>query len=353
MGSAHSSRIAYVDTGALSHEGGAGVATNGNLLFAVGGHGLVVFDISNPEDPKKLGSVIETGVIRASKTHTKDYHEVARLAAECVLVGDVLFVAGNKGLASFDVSNPAAPEHKSTLNTGAISHSSDAALAVLGNLLYVAGGDGLAVINISDPTELKRVGDVIDTKALSMSGGAAITITESIMYVAGGKGLAVFNIENPQAPTKVGETIDTGALSDSQAGATLGLLGSVMYVLGGKGLAVFDLSDPLKPQRIGDVINTDTISWDGDVAMEFVGCKDVQQRDTLVIAGGKGLRVFSIADPKQPQAIGEVINTGALASSGGAQLVTHGPHMYVIGGKGLAVLDPTKAGIVEAAENCA
>merc|ERR1712150_330594 len=172
---------------------------------------------------------------------------------------------------------------------------------------------------------VKRVGDVIDTKALSVDGGTAIALAEDggacampVMYVAGGKGLAIFDISTPEAPKKIGETIDTGALSHSEAGATIGLLGSVMYVVGGYGVSVFDISNPLEPQRIGGVIETGAIGYAGDVALAFVGCDDVEQRDTMVIAGGKGLRVFSIANPQQPEAIGEVIETGALSCDGGA-----------------------------------
>mmetsp|Transcript_118717 Transcript_118717/g.296012 ORF Transcript_118717/g.296012 Transcript_118717/m.296012 type:complete len:362 (-) Transcript_118717:82-1167(-) len=356
MGSAHASCIARVDTGALSHEGGAGVALNGDLMYIAGGHGLAVFDLSDPALPKRLGSVIDTGVIRANKTHTQHHHESARLAAELVLVDNELFVAGNKGLAVFDVSDAAAPKPVATLDTGALSHEGDSALAVCGKLLYVAGGKGLAVIDISDPTSLKPACDVIDTKALSYDGGAAIALASEadcavpVMYVAGGKGLAVFDISTPEAPKKIGDTIDTGALSSSQAGATIGLLGNVMHVVGGKGVSVFDISNPLEPQRLGGVIDTGAIGWAGDVALAYVGCEDVERRDTMLIAGGKGLRVFSIADPQKPEAIGEVIDTGALASDGGAQLVAHGPYVYVIGGKGLVVLDPVKADIDVAAQ---
>jgi len=335
----------------MSHEGGAGVWVSGNLMYIAGGHGLGVFDLSDPELPKRIGDIQSTGVIRSDKAHSQHHHESARLAAELALVGSALFCAGNKGLAVFDVSDPASPQKLTTFDTGALSHSGDSALAVVGNLLYVAGGNGLAVIDISDPASLKRVGDVIDTKTLTHDGGSSIKLTDQtncampIMYVAGGKGLSVFDISTPEAPNKIGETIDTGALSCAQAGAEIGLLGSVMYVLGGKGLSVFDISNPLEPQRVGDVIDTGAIGYAGDVALAFVGCEDAEQRDTMLVAGGKGLRLFSIADPQKPEAIGEVIKTGALASDGGAQLVPHGDYVYALGGKGLAVICPSKAGI--------
>lgn len=366
--SSHAACVAQVNTGALSNDGGAGVALSGDRMYIAGGHGLAVFDLSDPALPKRIGDVIETGVIRSTKDHGKA-QESARLAAELALVGSTLFVAGNKGLAVFDVSDPDTPQRIRQLDTGAIAWSSEAALAVRANFLYIAGGKGLAVFDISDPTSPKLVRDVIDTTVLSFDGGAAILFADTvdsdmpisslnccvggsstampIMYVAGGKGIAVFDVSKPEAPRKVGESIDSGALSSSCAGATMGIQESTLYVAGGKGLAVLDISNPLEPQRIGDVIDTGAISYQSGAALAFVGCEDATRTGTMLVAGGKGLRVFSLANPRQPEEVGNVIETGALSDPGGSQLVLYGPHVYVIGGNGLVVLDPVKLGALE------
>lgn len=292
--------------------------------------------------------------------------EMARLAADLALVGNTLYVVGNKGLSIFDVSDPPAPKLVvEAFETEAISHEGEAALAVRKNLLYVAGGKGLRVLDISNPTSPKLVGKVIDTDALSFDGGAAILIGDdnegdgptpgcmpcagakastSIMYIVGGKGLAVLDISVPDAPRKVGETIATGALADSSAGAALSLLGSNLYVAGGKGLAVMDISNPLQPQRIGEVMTTEAISWASGAALAFVGCEDATRTGTMLVAGGKGLRVMSLADPQQPAKMGDVIDTGALSDEGGAHIVINGAQAYVLGGKGLVVVDLEKIG---------
>jgi len=365
MGSSHPACLAKVDTGALSHDGGASAVMNGDLMYVAGGYGLAVFDLSDPAQPKRVGDVQSTGAIRSDK-YKGQHVEIARLAAELVLVGNTLYVAGNKGLSIFDVSDPPAPKLVvEAFDTEAIADGSEAALAVRKNFLYVAGGKGFRVLDISSPTSPKPVGKVIDTNTLSFDGGAAMliggdnegdgptpgcmpcagsTASTSIMYIAGGKGLSVFDVSVPDAPRKVGETLDIGASADSGAGAALSILGSNLYVAGGKGLAVMDISNPLQPHRLGEVITTDAISWASGAALAFVGCEDVTRTGTMLVAGGKGLRVMSLADPQKPEKIGEAINTGALSDEGGAQLVINGDYAYAIGGKGLVVVDLEKIG---------
>merc|ERR1712048_93148 len=106
---------------------------------------------------------------------------------------------------------------------------------------FVAGGKGLAVYDISDPTSPSRLGNVINTGVLTNQGGVAITFIGDRMLIAGSKGLVAYDISSPASPVRLGEVVKTGVLSHGSeciGGAGIALAGNALFIVGGKGVAV-------------------------------------------------------------------------------------------------------------------
>jgi hypothetical protein len=143
--------------------------------------GLYVIDVSDPADPRIVGSVGTPG-----------------LANGVAVAGSYAYVAdGQSGLMVIDISNPAAPQIVGEADTPDNAHG----VAVLGTYAFVADShSGLQVIDVSDPAAPQIVGGV-DTPGIAL--GVALDGTHA--YIADDAlGLQVIDISIPAAPRIVG-----------------------------------------------------------------------------------------------------------------------------------------------------
>jgi len=269
--------------------------------------------------------------------HQADKNGCAAMLAD----GDLLYLAGNKGLAIFDITNPRAATRIANIDTGAIGMHSGGALVLNDDLLYVAGGKGLTVWDVKDRRKPLKTG-TIDAGVLGLFGSVAAVKNGCILYLAGDKGLAAFSLDDPQKPSRIGDAIDTGALG-FQGGAALCLDDekTIMYVAGGKGLSVLDLQDPARPTRIGDVIDTGALALQGGAALSILPSIDGDVASKLYVGGGKGLAVFDISDKRSPVTVGSVYDTGCFSLSGSGAMAldrVEGTNVLMCaGGKGFGV----------------
>eukprot|EP00929_Paragymnodinium_shiwhaense_P022198 TRINITY_DN14240_c0_g2_i1.p1 TRINITY_DN14240_c0_g2~~TRINITY_DN14240_c0_g2_i1.p1 ORF type:complete len:360 (-),score=62.93 TRINITY_DN14240_c0_g2_i1:269-1348(-) len=281
---------------------------------------------------------LDTGVLVESHMHHTEnsHHSVGLGAAELYVDDNVLYVAGNKGLALFDIAAPAASERiGGVIDTGALSYHGGATTVKNGNILYLAGGNGLRVVDTSEPKKPALLGSVIDTGALAndagVAGGIAVASTQPLtrcLYLAGGKGLAVLDLSDPKAPSKIGDVIDTGALSYN-CGVAMVLLEAknIMYLVGAHGLVVMDITVRTKPQVAGRIAETGAIRWGGGAAMKV---KD----NFLYVGGGKGLAVFDISEPKAPKKL-NFQDTGCFPGDGAAEMLLEESTLICLGGRGM------------------
>lgn len=321
------------NTGNLHLFGGAPMSYDeDSKTMALAGHkGMTVMDMSDPSAPTK-GEVIDTGIIS-----TDGGCDFAR-------IGSTLLLAGGSGIKPIDVSDPKKPVLGECIDTGAFTYNGGVALALNGTTLYAAGGHGVATFDVTDPKAPQKVGSVIDTGAILHSGGATLCINGNYLYVGGGHGLATLDISDPQNPQKVGDIVDTGAIPISHAGdkgqrrwssgIALAVYGTCLYVLGGKGLSVLDISNPEAPAKVGDVIDTHSTGWSSGAALAVLDNK-------LLTAGGKGVSLFDLSDGTAPKFI-QSMKLSVMSEHGPAGLMVVGPHTYLAGGEGLAVLDNSK-----------
>ena len=232
-----------LETGALSSRGGAALAFDGDRrLYLAGGKGLVVYDVGprNERAPQKVGArLIDTGAIGTVS-------QCALCFSPPGTTPRALYVAGGKGLAVFDLANPDLPRKVGKTMTkcgGGVA----LALHPQKALVFVAGEGGLALVDISDPLapfvsmKFEHTGCQCD--------GASLAVDDTTLLLAGGYGLGAFDLTGgrfkrvTRRGTNPGwyenRTLDTGVVTSNAATALL-MDGGVIYAAGGGGLAVID-----------------------------------------------------------------------------------------------------------------
>jgi Tol biopolymer transport system component len=269
----------------------------GNLAYvAIRAGGLVIFDVSDPAAPKRLGGFDTTGEARGVQ-----------------VVGNLAYVADHSaGLQVIDVSDPASPRRLGGFDTSGWANG----VQVVGTLAYVADHHaGLQVIDVSDPAAPRRLG------GFATSGFAqGVQVVGTLAYVADGSaGLQVIDVSDPAAPVRLGGYETSGTASSVQ------VVGTLAYVADHHaGLQVIDVSDPAAPRRLGG------FDTSGDA-------RDVQVVGTLAYVAdqGAGLQVIDVSDPAAPRRLGGFDTSGAAL---GVQVV--GSRAYVADGDaGLQVID--------------
>lgn len=288
-----------------------GLALDGDVAYVANAQGGIhTYDVSDPADPKHLGSA-----------------PVIDMALKIVVQGDIAYAACSDegGLQIFDVANPAEPVRIASLATP--DHAID--LVVAGDVCYLAASDaGLQIIDVSTPT----APSVLST--LVMPGGGAVSIalsgdhafvaaragglqvvdvsnsvTPTIVgsfptpekardveiagdraYLVDDDGLRILNISNPTAPSLVSAT------STTSAGRAVAVEGELVYVGQRFAFQIFDVTTPLAPAEVA--------SFDGNT----FDVTDIAVRDGVLymLLDEDGLLVYDVTEPATPALTGAI-----------------------------------------------
>ena len=179
--------------------------------------------------------------------------------------GNYAFVAdrNSTSLEIVDVTNPAAPVHKSKLPvfTGSVPTS----VFVLGNFAYVAitvgqsgysntGVSGLEIVDISNPAVPVTIGSITDgTGGASIPYPLSVYVLGNYAYLAsslGGEVLEIVDVSNPTTP------IHAGKLELSVAPVSVFVSGDYAYLTYYSqpgGLLIVDISNPASPSVTGNI----------------------------------------------------------------------------------------------------
>ena len=274
--------VAVIETGGSARS----VAVAGNYAYVADeSTGLVVFDISDPDQPAKL-SVLAVG----------------GMAQGVAVSGSHVYVANGLGLVVVDVSNASAPVIVGTyIGTGTFGR-----VAVSGNFAYVAKAgwqQGLAVIDISNPTNPLLRG----TRAVA-SVVYHVAVSGNYAYLADEQtGMVIMNISNPDNPTVV-STVDTSGYPHAVA-----ISGTYAYVADSSGgLATIDITGP------GYAI-ADTQATPG-----FAYGVAISEGRAFVADQTVGLVLIDISNPLALSPAGEYAAPGA-----GNDVAVSGSHIYL------------------------
>jgi len=212
------------------------------LYVGSGGHGVLVFDITDPADPKML-----RGVPGDSFSVHTIYVDGDRMYAQAAGVNQVLF---------FDVSKPLEPVllNRYTVPTddNGLGYPHDS--FAYENRLYINQmGQGYYVVDVSDASNPKPLGSyTYDAEIYNPTHANAVgTFGGRTIAFEGGENvnahLRVLDVTDPAHIVKIGEY----AMRPQTSIHNMVLVGKRLYVAWyAEGLRVLDVSNPTQPQEI-------------------------------------------------------------------------------------------------------
>ena len=244
-----------------------GVYTENGYAYITNNNDLLIFDIREPEKPRKMGA-ISTGV-----------------TFSLTVKNGLAYTVGENGYI-IDVSDPTKLQKLGDLPLQGSGHS----IWVEDTLAYVATSAGLEIFNISDPARPYLVSKYGEGPA------RGIVCIECIAYVANRvNGLEIINVMNPADPQKVTTIPGTQAAWNIHVHKDYLFLGRHEY-----GIEIYSIKERSSPQRIGRFCDDD-----GGEALSVWGDDSL-----LFVADNFGVEVLDITDPMHPRQIGELGGLG-------------------------------------------
>jgi hypothetical protein len=215
--------------------------------------GLVIYDITTPTAPVKLGSYVTANVL------------------EVRVVGTTAYVAASTtGLHVVDVSNPASPAFVGGVDPPGTATGLD----VSGGHAYLASGSaGLHVISLAVPSSPAVVG------TLDTAGSAAdVRVTGTVAFVADGANLRAIDVSIPATPTQI------SAVTVSSASVVLS--GNTAYVANNRSVRPVDITTPASMSL-------------GTAALPHAEVEDLFLSGTTLCAADKtmGVRRYDVTTP--------------------------------------------------------
>lgn len=310
----HTRVVLYQDIGhrrAIRHSIATGgrlenATVAGDLVFLASNYqGVQVFDFSDPERPRQIGTLETPGKAwklavvdklayladREHGFHIIDAADPANLrllgslglgglALDVALEGDRAYVANSRrGLQVIDVAEPTQPRLLATLALP----GHPIAVAVQGKFAYVAtaNGGGLSIVDIGDPAQPRPTGRLSTPSQLM-----GLTIDGTLAYLAAGSaGLLIVDIGTPANPRLI------AGLKTPGNALKVALAGNRVYLAeAAGGLRVVDIADPSHPQLLG-----------------FYGLPghsrsvNLAQGYAFVATGRHGLQVVDLSHPPDPR----------------------------------------------------
>ncbi len=311
----------------------------GHYLYGTDRDSFRVFDISNPEHPVQLGSLVHP------------YGAITVVDSFAFITPDPF--TRDSGISIINIADPAAPYKVGEWKKHTVNY-----LAVAGGYAYCITDTGLWIVDISNPGQPVEVGfSQIECQVIHLSNATA--------YVGTTTGIAILDVHNPAKPVIIsclegGYPTDLKLLSDSLLCVTnqvfstnsgfcfvnvkdlrhpflfyryrvpgwaawVEIAGDYAYVCEWDyGLRVLDISDPGEPTEVSQFITEH-------------GSHHIVVSDTIgyLCDFGKGLRILNLANPTAPVEIGFCSTPGAANAC-----AISGSYAYVADGLyGLRVID--------------
>ncbi|MFA6432617.1 MAG: kelch repeat-containing protein, partial [Candidatus Paceibacterota bacterium] len=322
---------------------GKGVFVSGNYAYIAvyGGTGagaLEIVDISDPRNPVHKGSLLD-GVGGAVLYYPSGIFVSGNYA---YITRGTIF--GDQGLEIVDVSNPAKPVHKGSINDTQVPAISGAnGVFVSGNYAYViATGGVLVVIDVSDPANPRHAGSSLD--AGGGGSGTSVFVSGNYAYVTatpfGDDYLGIIDISNPSNPINAGQILDGAGGADINSPSSVFVSGKYAYIAseGGNALEIVDISNPAAPAHKGKIIHGSGGANLSNPSSVFVSGNYAY----VTASGNNALEIVDVSNPAAPVHKGKI-----LAGEGGAVLTT--PRSVFVSGNYayIATLDGSFVGALE------
>lgn len=294
------SKIGQIETNGLATT----VQVRGKIAYVIDSNennpgGLMLINISNPEQPVLLGSYYEAG-----------------MPNDFALQGDLAYVSNSgDGLEILNVSNPDNIVRIGHYRPGKIMYD----VEVRDNIAFLASNsEGLEILNISDPTVPQRISKV----ALS-NYCINVFVEENYCYASGFSTLEVVDISNPSTPQKVEQFSVNNHLFFYPI-----KFGDIIYIAdhGNEGdMIILDSSDPTNINEVGRVSKLNE---------GYARRTCVNNSIAYMAFYSDGLLIVDMSYPNNPEVINHFKEGGK-----GYDIAINGDYIYfAAGSEGLQIL---------------
>lgn len=269
-----------------------------------------------PGTPEK-GSVIAGMFIAGSgPSHSSVSRSVLR-------VGRHVYVSGEPGLQTLDVSNP---ERMILTADWSPSSAKMNRAAAKGNVLYVTNwypGEGLQIFDISRPAKPALVATMA-TPNYSWEADVTGNLLDLALGNETHSSIATYDLSNPRSPALIGQIEIPRRLIGNAS-----RYGNYLYFTQDQFLYTYDSSDPARPKRLSEQ------SFKSLCGRTKVRGDYLYMLERKVVDGQEGgLRVFSLKDPAHPESVAFWPENEPKDMAFNGSLV-----VIPTGGTGVAVLD--------------
>jgi hypothetical protein len=192
---------------------------DGMLYLTLYGVGLVIVDVSNPDQPYIRGSYQSERAARVRRLH---------------LAKERIYLHGDHSILMLDVR---APDHPVLLWEYTTGIFQDYSIVVKEDYLYISRQYHIVIVDISDPANPVQISQI--DKGDEMWPGPPMQVVGDYLYAGHASGIYVFDVSNPKAPVLL--TYHRLGYSDY-----LQVAGDLMYrQASGGSIEIWDVSDPV------------------------------------------------------------------------------------------------------------
>jgi hypothetical protein len=183
------------------------------------------------------------------------------------------------------------------------------------------------IFDISNPLQPVLIGQAVDDGIIpaspfqKLSGAEIVFVTNNIAYVTAAidNALTIINVSDPASPTKLAEVVN-GVGGVTNLGAPVGVVtwNNNVFVLASasSALSVFDVSNPANPVLIKEIVDDS-----GKPGSPFTKMQNPFQmklagtRLYIAASGDHAVTILDVADPADPQLLGEIVDVSVNPAS--------------------------------------
>jgi hypothetical protein len=183
---------------------------------------------------------------------------------------------------------------------------------------FVSGA--LLIFDVADPLQPRLLGEAVDDSKRPGSpftrlyGASGIFVTNNIAYVTSENenALTLINVANPQNPVKLAEVTD-GIAGFNGLNLPTGVLvsGTNCFVLGflDSALSILDVSNPSSPRLLKEIFDDSAVPGSPFAKLKWpFQMTLVGTRLYIACRGDSAVTILDVADPSNPQLLGEIVD---------------------------------------------
>ncbi len=322
----------------------AAIDIAGSLVYMADAYyGLLIFDMSNPKNPVRVGGyqieegftafdidvsgsyaylavfntfdladpdngIIAIDISTPANPQFAGYYKGTTVTGISVVSSTVYAACYTNGLRIIDMSTPASPNE-----LGRNESNPTFRISVAGDTAFTTGFNFIWPIDISDPTDPTGYLTYEIEDAMDMH----VEAVNDIAFIAnGGEGLKILDVNDPLS------IMELGSHETDDMAQGIFYLGNYAYVADRfNGLVIFDVSTLNSPSE-------ESTFYTGDFPKDIV----VEGNLAYVAADSVGLRIYDISDMMKPTEIGfyENLYADGISLRGNYAYITEGDSLWVM-----------------------